>query len=382
MKNALGALLALLTLPLAAHAAFTPPPPDIQGSSYVLMDYTSGDVIASKDPELRVAPASITKTMTLYIVFDLLKKGRLHMGDKAVVSEAAWRTGLDSSASRMFLDLHSQVSVQDLIRGIIVSSGNDASITIAEHVAGSVDAFAALMNQYAKQLGMTHSHFTNPDGLPDPELYSTAGDLALLARHLIRDFPQYYPMFAEKEFTYNGIKQLNRNRLLFTDPSVDGLKTGFTDAAGYCLLASAHRNDRRMISIVMGTKSAKYRNVANEQLLNYGFQFFETAQLLGKGQPAVQARVYKGASEQLPVGTVDPLFIALPRGESKSVKIVPTLKGPILAPVAAGQVVGSAAIVLGDKTLNTVPLVALQEVPKGGLVHRLVDQARLWMGAH
>lgn len=382
MKNALGVLFAFVMLPLAARAAFVPPPPDVQGSSYVLMDYASGDILVSKDPGLRVAPASITKTMTLYIVFDLLKNGRLHMDDKAVVSEAAWRTGLDSSASRMFLELHSRVSVQDLIRGIIVSSGNDAAITMAEHVAGSVDAFAALMNQYAGRLGMTHSHFTNPDGLPDPELHSTAGDLALLARHLIRDFPQYYPMFAEKEFTYNGIRQLNRNRLLFTDPSVDGLKTGFTDAAGYCLLASAHRNDRRMISIVMGTASAKYRNTANEQLLNYGFQFFETARLLGKGQPALQARVYKGAVEQLPVGTIDPIYIAVPRGEGKAVKIMPTLQQPIVAPIAAGQAIGSAAIVLGDKTLNTIPLVALQAVPAGGLGHRVVDQVRLWMSAH
>ncbi|TAM09785.1 MAG: D-alanyl-D-alanine carboxypeptidase [Nevskiaceae bacterium] len=380
MKRALCvALLMCLPAVASAAAAFVPPPPDLDARSFVLMDYASGTILAAKEPELRTAPASITKTMTLYIVFDLLKKGRLHMDDKVLVSENAWRTGLDGSASRMFLDLGSQVAVSDLIRGVIVSSGNDAAIALAEHIAGSVDAFAALMNDYAKRLGMTHSHFVNPDGLPDDNHYSTAEDLAVLARHLIHDFPEDYPMFAEKEFTYNKIRQFNRNRLLFTDPSVDGLKTGYTDAAGYCLLASAKRNDRRLISIVMGTKSEKYRNVANGQLLNYGFQFFETDALLGKDHPALQAPVYKGAEAEIPVGTLEPVYVAAPRGSSTQLKIVPKLNAPLVAPLKAGDPVGTADIMLGDKVQETVPLVALQDVPLGGLTRRAIDQVRLWM---
>lgn len=378
MKRALCVAL-LMCLPVIARAAFVPPPPDIDARSFVLMDYASGAILAAKDPELRTAPASITKTLTLYITFDLIKRGRLHMDDKALVSENAWRTGLDGSASRMFLDLGSHVSVSDLIRGVIVSSGNDAAIALAEHIAGSVDAFAALMNDYAKRLGMTHSHFVNPDGLPDDNHYSTAEDLALLARHLIHDFPEDYPMFAEKEFTYNKIRQFNRNRLLFTDPSVDGLKTGYTDAAGYCLLASAKRNGRRLISIVMGAKSMKYRNVANEQLLNYGFQFFETDALLGKDSPALKARVYKGEKSELPVGTLEPVYVAAPRGSSTRLKIVPKLNKPLVAPLKTGDVVGSADILLDDKVEETVPIVALEDVPLGSLTRRAVDQVRLWM---
>ncbi|HEU0195651.1 MAG TPA: D-alanyl-D-alanine carboxypeptidase family protein [Nevskiaceae bacterium] len=371
------ALLSLL--PFAAQAAFVPPPPDIQAASYELMDYASGTILASKDPEQRRAPASLTKLMTIYITFDQLKKGLLHLDTPVLISKHAWLTGVNGGASRMFLTVGDHVPVNLLIQGVIVDSGNDASIALAEHIAGSVNSFAGLMNEYAKKLGMTHSHFVNADGLPVADHYSTAGDLALLARHLIHDFPKYYPYFKQKEFTYDKIRQFNRVHLLFTDPSVDGLKTGFTDAAGYCLLASADRHGRRLIAIVMGTKSEAYRNVAAEQLLNYGFQFFETDKLLGKDNPALKLRVYKGTVEELPVGTLEPVYLGLPRGSSKDLKIVPKVTSTPVAPIAAGQQLGTADIQLDGKTVKTVPLVALQAVGSGGFVHNAVDQVRLWM---
>lgn len=369
----------LLFIPLIAQAAFVPQAPDIKASSYVLMDYASGDILAARKPNQQEAPASLTKLMTMYITFDLLQKGRLHLDDKVHISEKAWRTGIDGSASRMFVEVGDRVPVDLLIRGVIVDSGNDASIALAEHIAGSVSSFAGLMNQYAKRLGMTHSHFVNADGLPADDHYSSAEDLAHLARHLIRDFPEYYHYFSQKSFIYDNIKQYNRVHLLFTDPSVDGLKTGYTKAAGYCELVSAKRDGRRLISIVMGTPSEKYRNVANEQLLNYGFRFFETDKLLGKDKPALDVRVYKGAAEQVPLGTVKPVYLGLPHGSADKLKIVPQIDARLVAPIALGQQLGSAAIKLGDKTLRTVPLVALKAVPEGSFFHNVVDQIKLWI---
>lgn len=360
--------------------AFVPGPPTIDGSSYVLMDFASGDILASKDPEVRVAPASITKVMTVYIAFDLMKKGQLRADDPVLISERAWRTGLDSSASRMFVNVGSHVPVGDLLKGIVIQSGNDAAIALAQHIAGSERAFAQLMNQYAARLGMTHTHFDNATGLPDPKHYTTAGDLAILARALIHDFPERYRLFAQKDYTYNHIHQLNRNLLLFEDPSVDGIKTGFTDAAGYCLMASAVRSGRRLISVVMGTKSEKYRASANENLLNYGFRFFETDRLLGSSSPALKAPVYKGTAAQVPVGTLKPVYVGVARGSRGQLKLVPQLHAPLVAPIAAGQRVGTATITLEGKPLKKVPMVALQAIPRGGLWRRTVDQVRLWLG--
>ncbi|MDE2148822.1 MAG: D-alanyl-D-alanine carboxypeptidase [Gammaproteobacteria bacterium] len=373
-------LAASFTLAVCQNAlAFVPAPPAIDGTSYVLMDYASGDILASKDPQARVAPASITKVMTVYIAFDLMKKGQLHADDPVLISERAWRTGLDSSASRMFVKVGSQVPVAELLKGIVIQSGNDAAIALAQHIAGSERAFAELMNQYAVKLGMAHTHFDNATGLPDPDHYTTAHDLAILARALIHDFPERYKLFAEKDYTYNQIHQLNRNQLLFEDPSVDGIKTGFTDAAGYCLMASALRSDRRLISVVMGTKSEKYRASANESLLNYGFRFFETDRLLGAGSPALQARVYKGAVENVAVGTQEPVYLGIARGSRDQLKLVPQLQSTLVAPISAGQRVGEATITLDGKPVKQVPLEALQAVPQGGLWRRMVDQIRLWL---
>ncbi|HEX7380597.1 MAG TPA: D-alanyl-D-alanine carboxypeptidase family protein [Nevskiaceae bacterium] len=388
------AVFLMLMLPLAARAAFIPPAPAIQGTSYVLMDYASGQILASKDPELQVPPASLTKLMTLYITFDELKTGHIQLDTKFLISKHAWLLGVNGGASRMFVTVGDRVSVEDLIQGVIVDSGNDAATALAEGIAGSVSSFVPLMNDYAKKLGMTHSHFINADGLPAdflqggkstgplPQDVVSAQDLAVLARAIIHNFPKYYPYFAQKEFTYDKIRQYNRVNLLFTDPSVDGLKTGFTDAAGYCLLASAKRDGQRLIAVVMGTKSEAYRNVAVEQLLNYGFQFYNTHELMGPQQPAAKVRIYQGATEELPVGTAEPLYVALPRGEGKELKVGVKIDKPIVAPVKLDQTVGVATVTLNDKTLRTVPLVSLAAVQGGGLIHNLADQVRLWMGGN
>ena len=369
---------ATLISPLAS-AAFVPAPPQLDAKSYVLMDFASGDVIASKNPDEKLAPASITKVMTVYIAFDEIKKGQLKLSDKVLVSKKAWSQGLDSSESRMFIEVGTRVSVADLLRGIIVDSGNDAAVALAEHIAGSEDVFAQLMNRYAKKLGMRNSHFVDASGLPSDDHYMTARDIAILARALIQNFPDLYKMFAEKDFTYDKIHQNNRNGLLWKDPSVDGLKTGHTQEAGYCLLASAERDGRRLISIVMGAPTWNDREQYNLDLLNYGFRFYETDQLLGSTSPALNARVYQGDVEQLPVGTDSPVYLALPRGSRDKLTIQPKLRTPLVAPISRGQPVGQATVMLAGKPVKTVQLVALKPVAKGGLWHRVADQIRLWI---
>ncbi|MEQ1440206.1 D-alanyl-D-alanine carboxypeptidase family protein [Fontimonas sp. SYSU GA230001] len=371
--------LCLFSLALPALAQ-VPSPPEIAARSYILYDYASQQVLAESNADQRVAPASITKVLTSYIVFDEIRQKRLSPDDLVLISEKAWRQGIDSSESRMFLQVGSQVRLEDLLRGIIVQSGNDATIAIAEHVAGSESAFAGLMNQYAARLGMQNSHFVDASGLPDPDHYTTARDLAILARALIHDFPEWYPLFAEREFTWNKIKQPNRNLLLNRDPSVDGIKTGHTSEAGYCLLTSAQRNGRRLIAAVMGAKSWAYREQASLELLNYGFRVFETANLLGADKPAQSVRVYKGAADAVAIGTLEPVSISLLRGSSERVRIDTQIDGPLVAPLAKGQTVGAATVSLDGKTLKTVPLVALDEVPKGGFLHWLIDTIRLWFG--
>lgn len=366
-----------LLLPLAAHAAFVPNPPQFDAKSYALMDYASGDFLASDNADEHLPPASMTKIMTAYIVFEELAKGRIHMSDKVLISRQAWMPG--NAASKMFIEVGTRVSVDDLLQGLIVPSGNDAAVALAQYVAGSVPAFVQLMNQTAHKLGLKDTHYVNDDGLPIANHYSSAHDLCVLARDLIQRFPQYYPMFSEKHFTYDKITQPNTNELLFQDPSVDGVKTGFTDAAGYCLLASAIRNGRRLISVVMGTPSESARARDNEALLNYGYRFFETDALLGAKSPALKIRVYKGATEQLPVGTLEPVYLGLPVGSHDHLKITPKINTPVLAPVKVGQVLGQATITLDGKTLKTIPLVALENDALGGLVHRATDQIRLWL---
>lgn len=382
MKPSLRSLLrplTLLCLSLPAYAQ-VPSPPEIAARSYILYDYASQQVLAESNADQRVAPASITKVLTSYIVFDEFRQKRLAPDDLVLISEKAWKQGIDSSESRMFLQVGSQVRLEDLLRGIIVQSGNDATIAIAEHVSGSESAFAGVMNQYAAKLGMQNSHFVDASGLPDPDHYTTARDLAVLARALIHDFPDWYKLFSEREFTWNNIRQPNRNLLLNRDPSIDGIKTGHTSEAGYCLLTSAQRDGRRLIAAVMGTASWAYREQASLELLNYGFRVFETANLLGADKPAQTAEVYKGATNIVSVGTLEPVSISLLRGSSERVQISAQVDAPLVAPLARGQTVGSATITLDGKTLKTVPLVALDDIPKGGFLRWLIDTIRLWFG--
>lgn len=296
--------LAGATLPLAAVAQLpVPSPPAVDAQSYLVIDFNSGHEIASHEPDAQMEPASLTKLMTAYVIFNELRAGRLTLEDEALISERAWRTG----GSRMFVDVNTRVSIEDLLKGMIIQSGNDASVALAEHVAGTEEAFAGLMNAHAARLGMTGSNFTNATGWPDEGLYTTARDIATLSRALIAEFPQYYHWYSEREFTWNNIRQNNRNNLLWRDSTVDGLKTGQTEAAGYCLVTSALRNDMRLITVVLGTRSERARADISQALLNYGFRFFETHRLYAAGTELARTRVWKGVLEDVPVGIAEDL---------------------------------------------------------------------------
>jgi len=353
--------------------AITPPPPKIAAKSYFLMDFHSGKVLASHHADERMPPASLTKIMTVYTVFRELKRGSLKLEDKVTVSKKAWK----APGSRMFIEVDKKVSVENLLKGIIVQSGNDASIALAEHIAGDEHTFAELMNQHAKQLKMKNTHFVNSTGLPDPRHYSSAHDLALLTQALIAEFPRYYEWFKIKEFTFNGITQHNRNRLLWRDPSVDGVKTGHTEEAGYCLVTSARRDPMRLISTVMGTESENARASASQALLNYGFRFFITRKLLDAGKPLQETRVYKGATETLPVGITEPLYVTVPKEQEDKLSTQVDLDPWITAPVKKGQELGVLRVRLDKKSILQHPVVALREVPVGGLLQRVMDEGWL-----
>lgn len=378
MKSRLAVVLTIALSFASAAPAAIPEAPTLEASSYVLLDYDSGEVLVSVNPDLKVGPASITKVMLTYVVIDEIKKGRIKLTDEAVISEKAWRQGKDSSESRMFLDLGSRVKVEDLLHGVITQSGNDASVALAEHVAGSESAFADLMNQYTTRLGMTNTRFSNAPGMPADDHYSTARDLTILGAALIRDFPDYYAWFALPSFDYNGIKQYNRNMMLTMDRSVDGIKTGHTEAAGYCLLSSAKREDRRLVAAVMGTKSKTYRAEASLELLNYGFRFFDSIKLLGKAQPAGTVRVWKGLVDEVQVGTLAPVYRSQPRGSSEKIETKTEVSGKLIAPLTEGQQIGTVTILVDGKPVKTEPLVVLSEVPSGGFFKRLWDSIRLW----
>ena len=341
--------------------------------SYILVDADSGQVLAEHNADERLPPASLTKVMTTYVVFHELANGHLTLETPVTVSEKAWRT----PGSRSFIDLHAKIPVQDLLKGVIVQSGNDASVALAEHVAGDESTFAELMNQHAKRLGLENSHFKNSDGLPHPEHYTTARDLARLTRALIQSFPEYYKWHALKEFTLNGITQQNRNRLLWLDESVDGVKTGHTEEAGYCLVASALRENMRLISVVMGTDSVRARSRDTQALLNYGFRFFETHPIAKAGEPLLQTKVWKGDIPELPLGMKSDLFVTVARNRFKEVQTSTEVTQKIIAPVEDGEPLGTLRVTLGDQTLVDQPLVALRPVAKGSLFSRLVDEARL-----
>ncbi|NUO72212.1 MAG: D-alanyl-D-alanine carboxypeptidase [Frateuria sp.] len=356
-----------------------PPPPDVDGKSWVLMDYTTGQILASKDPELQVEPASITKIMTDYVVSAELGNGRIKMTDPVTISEHAWRGGgAGTDGSTSFLKLNSQVPLKDLLYGMIIQSGNDAAIALAEHSAGSEEAFANLMNAYAKQLGMTHSHFMNASGYPIPDHYTTAQDIAVLSRALIHDFPEDYAISAIKQFEWNGIKQGNRNTLLWRDPSVDGIKTGHTAAAGFCLAASAKQGDSRMIAIVMGASSEKARADSAMALLNYGFRFYETHKLYDADKPLATPKLWKGQADTLSLGISQPLDVTVKRGQYDKLKATLDIPATLVAPFKKGQQVGMLRVTLDNQPLQSVPLVVLDEAPQGGFFKRLWDSILLW----
>ena len=353
----------------AVQADTLPSPPQVPVRGYVLMDYQSGAILADLKGEERMEPASITKIMSGYVVYKALKSGKIHVDDRVPISEKAWRT----QGSRMFVKLGSQVSVDDLLMGMVVQSGNDATVALAEYVAGSEETFVKLMNEQAAQLGMNSSHFTNAAGLPDPEHYMSARDIAVLARALIRDFPDQYRRYSVRSFKYNNIEQQNRNRLLLTDPSVDGVKTGHTESAGYCLVSSAKRNDTRLIGVVLGAERERNRFSASETLLNYGFSFFESRKLYDANTPIVTSRIWKGQENELPLGVTQPLYVTVIKGQAPQVSTTTTVQPIIVAPAQKDQPFGDIVVKVGDQEVSRTPLVALQEVPESGWFGRMID---------
>ncbi|MCB1749951.1 MAG: D-alanyl-D-alanine carboxypeptidase [Gammaproteobacteria bacterium] len=349
------------------------PSPNINARSYALVDQLTGKVLAENNAHERVEPASITKVMTVYVAGQALASGLISLDDEVVVSEKAWKM----EGSRMFIEVGTRVTVDQLLDGIIVQSGNDASVALAEHVAGTEEIFASQMNEQARKLGMKDSSFANATGLPDPGTYTTAYDLTLLARALVRDFPELYQRFSHKEFTYNEIHQPNRNRLLYRDPSVDGIKTGHTSSAGYCLLSSAQRDGMRLIAAVMGTDSDTARTEASQALINYGYRFYETRELYPAGAVVTQPRVWGGASENVRAGVLRAVNLVVPRGRYEDMKATARIDEPLKAPLAQGQPVGAIVLTLDDKTIEEVPLQALDAVDEGSLFSRLYDEFML-----
>ncbi|MBS0358094.1 MAG: D-alanyl-D-alanine carboxypeptidase, partial [Proteobacteria bacterium] len=353
---------------------------NVDAKAFVLMDANTGKILASQNENEHRAPASLTKIMTLYVVADALKSGRIHMNDQVLVSEKAWR----AKGSRMFIKVGQTVPLSDLIQGAAVASGNDACIALAEHVAGSEESFAALMNQEAQALGMTNTHFADSNGLPAENHYSSAHDLAILAKAFVHNFPEEYKWFQQKWFTYNNIKQPNRNRLLWQNPVVDGMKTGFTDDAGFCLVASGQQNGMRLISVIMGADSEKVRRAETQRLLTYGFRFFESPKLYQANQKLADPRVWLGQSKTTPIGASDNVYVTIPNGDYKNLKITLELNKQLEAPITKGQKIGNLHITLKDKSLTDIPLIALADNPRGGLWSRMSDRVKLtlkrWLG--
>ena len=363
------------TLDSQSAAPIVPAAPELAASSYLLIDANSGAVLVEHNADEALPPASLTKMMTSYIGSQEIKRGQIGQNDLVLVSEKAWRMG----GSKMFIKVGNQVPVIDLMRGIIIQSGNDASIALAEHIAGSEDAFADMMNGQAKRLGMTNSHFVNATGWPAEGHYSSARDLAILARAIIDDDPEeHYKIYGEKEFVWNEIRQPNRNLMLWRDSTVDGLKTGHTEEAGYCLVASAKREDMRLISVVMGTTSEQARAAETQKLLTWGFRFFETKTFYQPGQVISTARVWKGQQEQVDLGLQNGLQLTLPKGQLDRLEAGITMQTPIQAPIKAGDVLGQVEVKLGDEIVHSAPLVALSDVAEAGFVGRLWDSVRLF----
>lgn len=360
-------------LTTSAWAAPVPEAPQLPVRGYILMDFQSGQVLAKLNDDERLEPASITKLMTAYILYQALRDGTVKLTDQVRISEKAWRM----EGSRMFVEVDSNVSIEDLLMGMVVQSGNDATVALAEYVAGSEEAFVALMNQEANRLGLSDSHFVNSTGLPDPNHYTTVKDIAILVRALIDEFPEQYERYAIKEFTFNDIRQYNRNRLLWQDETVDGVKTGHTQSAGFCLVASARRDDTRLISVVLGADTERDRFSASQALLNYGFRFFESHRLYAANRALTEVRIWKGAVDTLPLGLVEDLYVAIPKGNYEAMQASMTVSTAVQAPATKGSPYGTVTVALDDKTITEKPLVALRDVEQAGFFGRMVDQIRL-----
>lgn len=363
------AILLVLLVTTTAAAPPVPSPPSIAGTGHLLIDMHSGRILAEENADARLEPASLTKIMTAYIVFRELNSGHIKMDDLTLISEKAWKT----PGSRMFIEVNKRVAISDLLNGMVIQSGNDASVALAEHIAGSEETFAQMMNDHAQRLGMLSSNFVNATGLPHPDHYTTARDIAVAAAATIRDFPELYKLYAVKAYTFNDISQSNRNKLLWRDESVDGVKTGHTEGAGYCLVASAVRDRMRLISVVMGTDSEHAREQASQALLNYGFRFFETHQLYGARDTLTNSRIWKGEQEHVSLGLENDLYVTIPRRQYDDLEARTEINQLAEAPIAPGDVLGKVIVDLAGETIKEVPLVALAEVPEGGIIRTAVD---------
>ena len=352
-----------------AYSAPIPKPPNPSVKSYVLMDYDSGMIIASKNPDLILPPASITKIMTSYIAFTELQNNALSMNEKVLISKKAWKTG----GSKMFIEVGKKVKVSDLLHGIITSSGNDASVALAEHISGDEATFSVYMNQIAQSLGLTNTNYVNSTGLPDDDLYTTAKDMAVLSKSLIKNFPKEYRYYSNKSYIYNEIKQYSRNKLLYLDSTVDGIKTGYTKKAGYCLVSSAHRGKRRLISVVMGAKNPEQRTNVSKALLEYGFRFYETHKIFNVDENIHKARLYNGDKSEISLGVIEDAYISIPRRSIKKITKKYIIDRNLTAPVEAGESVGFVAIQLNNKTVTRIKLFAMEPVGLGSVYQRTLD---------
>lgn len=358
-----------------ARPIIIPAMPELNAKSYILMDYASGKILAAKDADAKLPPASMTKMMSMYVVSQALQNGQIKMDDQVRISKEA----SSIKGSTMFLRQGQVVPVNELIRGIITVSGNDATVAMAEHVAGSQAAFVSLMNAEAQQIGLNNTHFIDATGMPDPDHYSTAHDLALLAAHIIRDYPDHYQWYSDKEFTFNGIRQPNRNRLLWRDSAVDGMKTGHTEEAGYCLTASAKKDNMRLIAVLLGGGSDNARTEDTEKLLTYGFRFYESNKLYDAGKTLATPKVWQGKLSSIPVGLARDLYVTIPRGQYDKLQANLEIIEPLKAPIQKGQQVGQIKVTLNGEEYASAPLIALQEDVKGGVWTRMIDSIALSM---
>ena len=382
MKRLLASLALAALLPQTVFAQTLPQPPEIAARAYVLLDLSANQPLASRDADVTVEPASLTKLMTAYLVFQALRDKKLALDQELTVSERAWRTGM-TDASRMYIQVGNKVKVEDLIKGMIVQSGNDATVLLAEAVGGSVENFVAMMNRQAQAFGLKVSQFRNPEGLPAPGHVSTVRELGIIATRLLQDFPGEVKFYSIKEFTFNKITQQNRNLLLWRDPSVDGLKTGYTDAAGYCLIATAKRDlpngPRRLLSVVVGASSKESRAVESQKLLNWGYSSWDAVKVYDARQVITSAEVWKGAAATAKIGTQVPVSVAVPRGEAAQVKTQLVRTDPLIAPLSQGQQVGTLKVLSGTRVLAEVPVTVLEPVAQAGMFGRAWDQLRLWL---